>query len=106
MLKLVRAADHCSAITHPGLGGGDSQEKKHALQLTVCPGEDSPFCRVKYVYQLLPIPNSVGAACIPLVEKQRVAAHIGDTKTHAIQTLGVGMPQFTSRESRTPLLLK
>lgn len=106
VLKLIRATDHCCAITHPSLSGGDSQEKNHALQLTVCPGEDTPFCRVKYVYQLLNHSHSVGAACIPFVEKQWVAPHIDDTKTHAIQTLGVSIPQFKSRESCTPLLLK
>ncbi|GBH12978.1 Membrane-bound lytic murein transglycosylase B [Pseudomonas syringae pv. actinidiae] len=40
------------------------------------------------------------------MEKLWVAQHIGDTKTHAIQTLGVSIPQFTSRESCTPFLLK
>lgn len=40
------------------------------------------------------------------MEKQWVAPHIGDTKTHAIQTLGVSIPQSKSRESCTPFLLK
>lgn len=68
MLKLIRATDHCSAITHPGLGRGDSQEKNNALKLTVCSRENGPFCRVKYVYQFLTIPNSVGTVCLPVVE--------------------------------------
>lgn len=53
VLKLIRATDHRGTIAQTCLGRGNSEDEAHAFKFAVCPGENYPLSRVKYVYQLL-----------------------------------------------------